>query len=284
MTPDTGVEPMGEVTVRHRGRRGDSVTKVIGVVVSILVSIFLLVPALTVVVMSFAGGTQIEFPPHDWGFVEYHRFFTDGIWIPAIRQSLEVGLPVSVFAVLIGVPAAVGLQRTSLPQRGLVRTLGLAPLVVPGVAYAVALYDFFSQIQLIGSYWGLVLADTMLVLPFVVILVEAALLRVPKDLELVAMSLGASRSRAVIGITLRLIRPAILSAFLLAFVSNFDEAVFVNFLGGAGLNTLPKTIFGSLRTGLDPSITAVATSLMVISTAVVVAAFALQRRGQGGRA
>jgi ABC-type spermidine/putrescine transport system permease subunit II len=182
--------------------------------------------------------------------------------------------------VLIGVPAAVGLQRTSLPQRGLIRSLGMAPLVVPGVAYAVALYDFFSQIQLIGSYWGLVLADTMLVLPFVVILVEAALLRVPKDLELVAMSLGASRSRAVIGITLRLVRPAILSAFLLAFVSNFDEAVFVNFLAGAGLNTLPKTIFGSLRTGLDPSITAVATSLMVISTAIVVGAFALQRRGE----
>ncbi len=240
----------------------------------------MILPALTVVVMSFAGGNQIAFPPTSWSFVQYQRFFTGGLWLPAIWQSLLVGVPVSLIATAAGVPAALALQRTRLPQSGLVRALGLAPLVVPGVAYAVALYDFFSQIHLIGSYWGLVLADTMVVLPFVVILVEAALMRVPRDLELVAMSLGASRSRAVVGITLRLIRPAIFAALLLTFVTNFDEAVFVNFLSGAGLNTLPKVIFGSLRTGLDPSITAVATSLMVLSTGVVVTAFALQRRGQ----
>jgi ABC-type spermidine/putrescine transport system permease subunit II len=158
----------------------------------------------------------------------------------------------------------------------LLRAFGLAPLVVPAVAYAVAMYGFLSQIGIIGTYWGLVFADTMLVLPFVVIVVEASLSRIPRDLELVAMSLGASRTRAMVGITIRLLWPAIAAAFLLCFITNFDEAVFVNFLSGPGMITLPKAVFSSLRTGLDPSITAVATCLMFVSTAVVAGAFALR--------
>lgn len=252
----------------------------VGVAICVIVCVFMAVPAITVAVLSFSGGQQLVFPPHTWSFVEYHRLFTNHVWIPAIVQSLVVGIPVSVLAILIGVPAALGLQRTGLPRRAIFRSLGLAPLVVPGVAYAVALYDFLSQVGLIGTYWGLVLSDCMLVVPFVVIIVEAALLRVPRDLELVAMSLGASRRTAVTGITLRIVRPAIISAFVLAFVSNFDEAVFVNFLTGTGLVTLPKAIFGSLRTGLDPSITAVATFLMVLSTGAVLGAMYLRRPQQ----
>jgi ABC-type spermidine/putrescine transport system permease subunit II len=256
---------------------GDRVFRGAGILISAVVAIFMIIPALAVSVLSFAGGQELSFPPQSWGLVEYQRLFTNGVWIPAIRQSLIVGIPVSLLAIAVGVPAALALQRSGLPGRGLFRTFGLAPLVVPGVAYAVALYDFLSQLGLIGSYWGLVLSDTMLVIPFVVIIVEAALVRVPRDLELVAMSLGASRREAMVGITLRLVRPAIAAAFLLAFVSNFDEAVFVNFLAGPGLTTLPKAVFNSLRTGLDPSITAVATFLMVLSVGAVLAATYLRR-------
>lgn len=264
---------------RQAGRRhlGDSAFKTAGVVVCVLVCLFMVIPALTVAVLSFAGGNELAFPPTSWGFVEYHRLFTNGIWVPAIVQSLEIGLPVSALAVVVGVPASFALRRTGLPGKSLFRSLGLAPLVIPGVAYAVALYDFLSELGLIGSYWGLVLCDTMLVVPFVIIIVEASLVRIPQDLELVAMSLGASRRTAVFGITLRLLQPAIGAAFLLAFVSNFDEAVLVNFLSGAGLTTLPKAVFNSLRTGLDPSITAVATFLMVLSTGAVLAAMYLRR-------
>lgn len=258
---------------------GDRVARGIGLALCALVSLVMVIPALTVTVMSFAADQQLTFPPTRWGLLEYHRLFTNHVWLPAIGQSVLVGIPVSLLAILIGVPAALGLQRTRLPWAGLFRSLGLAPLVIPGVAYAVVLYDFLSQIGLIDTYWGLVLSDTMLVIPFVIIVVEAALSRVSRDLDLVAMSLGASRWRATFGITLRIVRPAILSALVLVFVSNFDETVFVNFLTGAGQNTLPKEVFGSLRTGLDPSITAVATFLMVLSTGAVVGAMYLRRGG-----
>lgn len=261
----------------HRSRLPSRVFRLGGVIVCVVVVLFMVIPAVTVAVLSFAGGQQLTFPPQTWSLVEYHRLFTNGVWIPAIEESLLVGVPVSVLAVIVGVPAALAINRTRLPGRHLLRAFGVAPLVVPAVAYAVALYDMLSQIGLIGSYWGLVLSDTMLVVPFVIILVEAALVRIPRDLELVAMSLGASRRTAVLGITVRLARPAIASALLLAFVSNFDESVLVNFLGGTGLTTLPKAVFDSLRTGLDPSITAVATFLMVLSTGAVLGAMWLGR-------
>jgi putative spermidine/putrescine transport system permease protein len=276
-----------DVNIQQRGWRAhqtsDGIFRGLGILICAVVAVFMLLPALTVAVMSFAGGQNLAFPPHSWGMIEYQRLFTNGVWIPAIEQSLLVGIPVSILAVVIGVPAALALQRTGLAGRSIFRSLGLAPLVIPGVAYAVALYDFLSQIGMIGTYWGLVLSDTMLVLPFVIIIVEAALTRIPRDLELVAMSLGAKRRQAVGGITLRLLQPAIASAFLLAFVSNFDEAVFVNFLSGVGLTTLPKAVFNSLRTGLDPSITAVATFLMVLSTGAVLIAIYLRQPREARR-
>jgi ABC-type spermidine/putrescine transport system permease subunit II len=260
------------INVKVRNR----VFRLSGGIVCTIVGAFMAVPAATVVVMSFAGGANLVFPPTSWGFQQYHTAFTNGVWIPAISESLKIGIPVSVLAVAVGLPAALALQRSRLPMSGLVRLFGVAPLVVPAVAYAVAMYGFMAQIGIIGSYWGLVFADCMLVIPFVVIVIESSLSRIPRDLELVAMTLGASRSRAIVGITLRLLLPAIAASFLLCFITNFDEAVFVNFLSGPGVTTLPKAIFNSLRTGLDPSITAVATVLMVISSALVAGVWALR--------
>jgi len=257
-------------------KTADRVLNMTGTTVCILVSLFMLIPALTVLVLSFAGGSQLVFPPTSWGFQQYHTVFSNGIWLPAIWQSLKVGMPVTLIALVVGVPAAISIQRSRIWKVGLLRSLGLAPLLVPAVAYAVALYGAESELKLIGTYWGVVFADTMLVIPFVVLVVEAALTRIPRDLELVAMTLGASRPRAMIGITVRLLVPAIIASFLLCFVSNFDESVFINFLSGPGLITLPKAVFNSLRTGLDPSITAVASMLMLLSTVIVAVAFTLR--------
>jgi ABC-type spermidine/putrescine transport system permease subunit II len=159
-----------------------------------------------------------------------------------------------------------------LPFREALQTLGLSPLIIPGVAYAVAMYTFYAQIRLIGNPIGLVLVHAILALPFVIIIVGAAVNRIPRELELVAMTLGASRFRAMTGITLRLLLPAIGAAFVFAFITSFDEAVFVSFIGGPGLITLPKAIFNSVLTGIDPLITAVAAVLMVCTGIVMMIA------------
>jgi ABC-type spermidine/putrescine transport system permease subunit II len=253
------------MSVESRSQVPDKVAHGTDFVFRVVLIVFMLIPAAVVAVLSFSNETTLAFPPHKWGLLQYRTFFGSSYWMGAVVKSFSIGIPVALLDLLIGVPAAYAITRSKMPGRGVLRTVGLAPLVLPGVAYAVAMYTFFIQVHLVGQTIGLILAHVIIGIPFVIIITTASLARIPAELELVAMTLGASRPRAVAGITVRLLLPAIGAAFIFAFITSFDEATFVNFVGGPGLITLPKAIFDSIRTGLDPVITAIATILMVMT-------------------
>jgi ABC-type spermidine/putrescine transport system permease subunit II len=247
--------------------------------VKAFVIVFMVAPAVLVVVLSFSNERTMMFPPEHWGTDQYSNFLGSGYWTSSVAKSFLVALPSSLLAVLVGVPAVLALERSRMRGKALVHVLGVAPLILPGVVYAIALYTLYADLNLIGSIWGVILADTMLALPFVILIVGVGLRRIPADLELVAMSLGASRSRATLGITLRLLAPAIAASVVLGFVMTFDEAVLINFLGGGEVVTLPKAIFDSFRNGTEPLITAIATLLMLL-TGVLMLAATRWRRGE----
>lgn len=251
------------------GRVPTMVMRRVDLTARLLIIIFMLTPAVLIAVLSFSGESSFRFPPREWGLDQYRELAGSDYWLGAIAKSFLIATPTATLCLIIGVPAAFGLNRTKMFLRGPLTALGLAPLILPGVAYAVAMYTFFIQIDLVGSTIGLILAHVVLSLPFVIIIVGAAINRIPPELELVAMTLGASRKRAMAGITLRLLMPAIAATFVFCFIHSFDEATFVNFLGGPELVTLPKAIFDSIRTGLDPVITAIATLLMVATGLVM---------------
>jgi ABC-type spermidine/putrescine transport system permease subunit II len=238
----------------------------------LIVIVLMFVPVFAVTILSFSNESFLHFPPAQWGLRQYVVFFSSPYWTASIIKSFMIGIPAAILATIIGLPAVFALNRSELPFREALQTLGLSPLIIPGVAYAVAMYTFYAQIRLIGNPIGLVLVHAILALPFVIIIVGAAVNRIPRELELVAMTLGASRFRAMTGITLRLLLPAIGAAFVFAFITSFDEAVFVSFIGGPGLITLPKAIFNSVLTGIDPLITAVAAVLMVCTGIVMMIA------------
>lgn len=242
---------------------------------------FLLAPAVLIVIMSFSNERALRFPPQSWGLRQYRAVVEEGTWLSAIATSFAIAVPTAIFCLVIGVPAVFALNRTRLPLRRTWTALGLAPIVIPGVAYAIAVYVFFIQFGFIGSRPMLILLNVVLSLPFVILIVGAALTRLPEELELVAMSLGASRARAVMGITFRLLMPAILVSFVFCFISAFDEATFINFVAGPGVKTLPKVVFDSLRFHLDPAVTAIATVLM-LATGVLLTVGALTRRRTSG--
>lgn len=239
--------------------------------------LLLLLPAGVITVISFSGDSTLNFPPKTWGLRQYQTLVNSDVWMPALMKSLAISVPAAALALVVGVPAAYVASRSRLPGRGVLSTLGLAPIVLPGVAYAVALYTVFIQWKLVGTAVGLILVDMVLAVPYVIIVTSAALVRIPRDLELVAMTLGASRSRAVIGITFRLLVPAFGAAFIFAFITAFDEATFVQFVGGSSNVTLPKAIFDSIKTGLDPVITAIGTTIMVATGLVMLLGLALRR-------
>lgn len=243
----------------------------------LLLIVFLFVPVVVVVMLSFSNATVLQFPPDQFGLRQYVAFFQNQYWTSSVVKSLVIALPTALVAVLVGMPAVFAFNRTRLPFREGLELSGLTPFLLPGVAYAVALYAMYAQFHIVGTTVGLILADSVIALPFVVVIVGAAIKRVPPDLELVAMSLGASRARALIGITFRLTLPAIAAAFVLAFLAAFDEATFVNFVGGPDLVTLPKAIFDSLRLGVDPLITGIATILMALTGVTMLLAVWLRR-------
>lgn len=243
----------------------------------ILLIAFLFVPVIIVVILSFSDATVLQFPPPGFGLRQYVAFAQSDYWTSSVVKSLTIAFPTALVAVLVGMPAVFAFNRTRLPFREGLELSGLAPFLLPGVAYAIALYAMYAQFHIVGTTVGLILADSVIALPYVVVIVGAAVKRVPPDLELVAMSLGASRGRAMIGITFRLVLPAILAAFVLAFLAAFDEATFVNFVGGPDLVTLPKAIFDSLRLGVDPLITGIATILMAVTGLAMTAAVFLRR-------
>jgi len=236
----------------------------VGSMALIAIIVIMMIPVVVIVVMSFAADRIVIFPPRHWGLDHYTSFVESDYWVAALRQSFEISLPSAALALVIGVPAVFAMRNTrNFPLPGLFQAIGASPLVIPSVAYALAVYVFYLDVHLTGTIIGVILIDSALALPFVLLIVGSVYDRIPRELELVAMSLGASPTRAVVGITLRLMLPGIGAAFIFGFIAAFDDAVFINFVGGPTLETLPKAIYDSLQTSMAPLINAVATILMV---------------------
>ncbi|MGI5157340.1 ABC transporter permease [Microbispora sp. CA-102843] len=241
---------------------------------------FLILPALFIAVLSFASDPHIAFPPRQWGLDRYVEVFTSDTWLRPIGLSLTIAAATAAVTLLVAVPAMFALKRGKVPGGGVVESAAIAPMLFPVAAYAVGMYGVFAQFRLIGTFGGIVIAHAITAIPLVVILLSTAMDQIRPELELAAMTMGAARVRAWAGITARLLLPAILAAAIFAFILSFDEAVFITFLGGPGLVTLPKYIFDSVQFGVDPAITAVATLLMVVTAALMSGATVLRGRGR----
>ncbi len=246
-------------------------------VISAVVIVLLAVPSVIVLILSFSDDPFIKFPPLSWGVGHYTSFFHSDVLIPALEHSLVLAGIVAPVSIVLGGLLAFGFYRTRLRRSSLVDLLVLGPILVPGLSYALALYYQYASLGMLGSKLGLVIAHTLLALPFVSLIIGAALQRIPVELEHAALSLGAGRWRTYRKVTLRLLAPGIATAFIFAFLASFDEAVFVSFLAGPGFTTLQLEIFHSLQFGVDPAITAVAALLTAITAAAIGLSALIQR-------
>jgi ABC-type spermidine/putrescine transport system permease subunit II len=236
-----------------------------------------LLPAVLVLVLSFSDESILYFPPQNWGFSLYRTVLSSPVWLATLGVSLKIGLCAAALALAIASPAAYAIARRGDLLSRCCEYLSLGPIIIPLTSYSVGLYFVFVKLNLVGSMLGLVLAHAVLALPVTIIALLTMLRRIPKDYELVAMSLGATRPRAIAGITARLLLPAFGAAFIFAFLTSFDDAVLVSFLGGTGVTTLSKAIFDSMQFSLDPSISAISALLMTATGLLVTAASLLRR-------
>jgi len=234
-----------------------------------LVFFFLMAPLLIVFPLSFSSSPYLQFPPPGWSLRWYVAYIEDHAWIDATIRSLKIGVSTTILATLLGTMLAFGLVRGRYPGKGLVNQVSLAPLIVPSIIYAIAAYSIFAQLKLIGDWRAIVLGHTVHAIPYVVIVVAAALRTYDENYELAAMSLGAGRMKAIWRVTLPQIRPALVSGMFLAFISSFDELVVAMFLGGSNM-TLPKKMFDNILNAIDPTIAAVSVLQVVLVTILLV--------------
>jgi putative spermidine/putrescine transport system permease protein len=246
-------------------------------VITIFTLIFLIAPSLIVIPMSFSAGETLSFPPPGYSLRWYENFFTQPEWQSAARNSVIVAVLTTIVATILGTGVSIALMRGSVPARNLATSLFLTPMIVPAIVTAVAVYGLYVRFRLVGTIQGLVLAHTVLALPFVMINVSAVLQGMDIRLEHAARSLGATPVRTFFLVTLPLIRPGILAGALFAFITSFDELVVALFISGDRAATLPVQIWSGLRFEINPTVAAVSTLLIVLSTASLGLAGLLRR-------
>ena len=250
----------------------DRAASTFDLVMRMVVILFMMAPAVVITLLSISNDFDFSFPPKIWGFDQYRYLAASPEWIDSVIRSFAIATPTALLCLAVGVPAVIALNRTKMPGRGVINALGLAPLVLPAAAYAVAMYIFFVQIKVLYKPGTLILVYVALSLPLVMLIVGASLKRISPDLELVAMTLGANRLRATLGITVRLLMPAIGASFIFCFIHAFDESTFINFIGGPNNITFPRAIIFSIENGLDPVVTSISTLLMLMTGLLVTGA------------
>lgn len=243
-----------------------------------LVLVFLGLPIVLIMVVSFSSAAYLTFPPPAFGFRWYRAYFGSTEWLAATGLSLSVAAAVVVLSTVLGTLAAIGLTRLPKVARAAVGALVLSPLIVPGIVVAIGIYYAFSRYGLVGSPVGLVLAHTCLAVPFVVTSVSASLAGFDRRLEQAARSLGATPWGAFRQVTLPLIRPGVLVGALFAFITSFDELIVALFLSGSGAVTLPRRMWDDLRFAIDPTIAAVSTLTIVLTGLLLGGAHLLRSR------
>jgi putative spermidine/putrescine transport system permease protein len=239
--------------------------------------LYLLLPVLIVIPMSFSSSRYLTFPPPGWSLEWYQKFFTDPVWTSAVVTSFKLGLSTAAVATVVGTAAGYGIVRGAFPAKRLLTAFLLSPLIIPVIVSAISLYGFYVYLGIAGSFVGVLAAHVVLSIPLVMISVAASLQRFDPVLERASLSLGAGPLRTFWRVTLPNIAPGVLSGALFAFVTSFDELVIVMFVGGRTM-TLPRKIWDDLVVLIEPTQAAASTVLIVVSTAALGLWALLQRR------
>lgn len=244
---------------------------------------FLVIPTLVVVPLSFNGGRYLEFPPKSLSLRWYENFFHTASWVQSTELSFFIAVCVMIIAVVLGTGAAIALHRFKFRGKGLLFGFLISPLMIPVVVLALALYLYFSKLDLVATWFGIIFGQTILAIPFVLVNVYASLQNYPLTLERAASTLGAGSGTIFRRIMLPLIRPGVLAGALFAFMISFDEVVIALFLSGPGVSTLPVKMWHSLRFSVSPTIAAVSTMITTLSVSLFLIGDFLHRRSLAKR-
>ncbi|RQH00230.1 ABC transporter permease [Paraburkholderia dinghuensis] len=238
---------------------------------AVLTLLYLVLPVLAIVPLSFSSSTFLVYPIPGWSLRWYENLVMSSEWRMAAKNSFIVGPAATVVATVLGTLAAIGITKADFRGKSVLMAILISPMIVPVVVVGVGMYLFFAPLGLANTYTGLILAHASLGVPFVVTTVSATLQGFNYNLVRASLSLGANPVKTFFSITLPVIAPGVISGALFAFATSFDEVVVTLFLAGADQTTLPRQMFTGIRENISPTIAALATILIVFSTSLLLA-------------
>ena len=254
-----------------------------------LVFFFLIAPLFVILPLSFNAEQYIHFSakmlaldPEGFSLRWYEDMIygTKNPWGLATKNSLIIAFFATIGSTILGTVAALGLSSRHMPYKAAFMALLISPMIVPLIISGTAIFFFMAKVGLAATHTGIVLSHIILGTPFVVITVTATLSGFDHSVTRAAASLGSNPVNTFMKITLPLIMPGVISGALFAFVTSFDEVVVVLFLAGLENTTIPIQMWVGLREQLSPTIMAVATCLIIMSTLILVSAELLRRRSE----
>lgn len=244
------------------------VRRALGAYVAIAVA-FLTLPQLVVIAVSFNNTPRMVVPGTEWSLQWYKALLASDGFGTAFLLSFAMAPLVAVAAVLLGGAAAYGVTRFAGRGTGLVQALFVAPLLLPVTALAVGMFLFFHTLGLTNTIWAVAISHVVIAIPYAFRTLLAAVGGVDRRLEEAAMSLGATRARAIRRVTVPLITPGISAAALFCLIVSLDEITVTLFVGAREVKTIPIQIFDQTEYGLDPTVAAASTVLIVVSALVI---------------
>jgi spermidine/putrescine transport system permease protein len=255
--------------------------------VAILLIIFLYVPVTIVVVFAFQGSPRLGLPIEGPSLRWFQAIFADGAFRRSLTASLQVAAGAATFAIVITTLAALALTRFRLRFGRLLSVGAIAPIAIPGLIVGIALLTFFATLGIRPSLVTVLIAHTLYVIPYSFMTVTSSLAQLEPAIDEAARDLGANPWQAFWRTTFPLVWPAIAGAGVLAFALSFDEFLITLFVIGHD-STLPVFVWSRMRRTIDPSVNAVATTLLAVvligaTISLLLAAAARRRVHAGGQ-
>ena len=257
--------------------------------ICISIFFFLVAPLFVILPLSFNAEQYIHFSdkmlaldPDGFSLRWYEDMIygTKNPWGLAVRNSLFIAFFATIGSTVLGTIAALGLSSRYMPYKAFIMSVLISPMIVPLIISASAIFFSAAKFGIASTYTGVILAHIILGTPFVVITVTATLSGFDDSITRAASSLGSGPTNTFFKITMPLILPGIISGALFAFVTSFDEVVVILFVGGPNQTTIPVQMWTGLREQLSPTIMAVATCLIIMSTCILIATELLRRRSE----
>ena len=231
--------------------------------------IFIILPLPMVVLSSFSSSSMITFPPEGFSVKWYVGLFRMTEYIRSFLLSFRLAILSMVVSLVIGTLASLGLTRYSFKGKELIRSVFLSPLMLPAVIAGIALLRFLVSVKMNASFEGMFLAHLVLTTAYVVRTVSSNMVGFDYALEEAARDLGATPFYTFRKITLPLIKPGLIVAAIFSFIVSFDETAVSVFITGGRTITLPVRIFSQLEYGLEPTVTAIS-SLLIVMTIILI--------------